>query len=103
MGTEIAILSLVLLILVRDVVLPLLKGNPLLKILDELRKINASWEANQSKINDLHKWHEPDASGRQPWKDESLSRGISENVGKLFSFINDRIAEVKHSISEIKR
>jgi hypothetical protein len=100
-STEISILSLVILILVRDIILPLIKGDPLVKILQALEKINATWDANQSRIDDLHEWHKPDPTGRQTWKDDSIVKAIQTDVGRLFSQINDGVQDIKAEITAI--
>jgi hypothetical protein len=100
-STDVGIALLIILILIRDVVLPLIKGDPWKMVLEELRKINATLESYQSKITDLHDWHKPDSSGRQSWKDDSIDRAIQADVGRLFSRINDWCSDIKASVDHI--
>ena len=103
-STEIGLALLIILLLVRDVVIPLFKGTKD----DPLKGVNATLDrvavnlasisdvitGNKAKISDVHEWLKPDHTGQQTWKSHPYCKENRTSIGRLFSIINDRFADL---------
>jgi len=103
-STEIGLALLIILLLVRDIVIPLFKGSKD----DPLKSVNATLDrvavnlasisdvitGNKAKISDVHEWLKPDHTGQQTWKTHPACYENRTSIGRLFSVINDRFAEL---------
>ena len=102
-SAEIGLSLLIILILVKDVVIPLIKGDPMKEVVTLLRKITEDWRSNQTKIDDLHDWHKPDHTGQQTWKNNQVCRETSASIGRLFSIVNDGFGDIKAALERWKQ
>jgi len=115
-ATEIGLALLIILLLVRDIIIPLFKGDVNKSISAHFDRASALSEAtnkqlgivaetlaeNKQKISDLHEWHKPDFNGRQTWRDDSMIKATAENIGRLFSKMNDGFADILAAIHNRK-
>ena len=99
-NTEIGMILLIMLILVRDVVVPLIKGDPVRELAKSISEMAKKWDMNQVKIDDLHKWHSPNDEGVQDWKQNPVCRANQNSIGRLFSVVNDGITDIKGMLSK---
>jgi len=107
--TEIGMALLIILLLVKDVIIPTFRGgkdDPLKKTNETLDRVAANLStisdtlgANKAKIHDMHEWLKPDHTGQQSWKSHPACSENRQSIGRLFSYINDRFAELREAIS----
>jgi len=97
---DITISLMIIYLLIREVVIPLLRPDPIRLLAQKIDGILTIWTENQHKINDIHRWMSPNDMGQQTWRDTSIMHQCRDSIGKLFSVINDGFTDIKDLIKK---
>ena len=85
--------------LLKEIVIPLIRKNPVIEILNKqteiLEGVQKCLSTIENESGDLHEWHKPDHNGQQGWKNQGTLNAIKESISKQYSHFHNQLVEME--------